>query len=340
MKQFEVGKWYRYKHPHGDYYLKCSKESELPRIYYEDYINTKESKYNKQSESYFNNEYVTNIEVPVSGIQQYLPEGHPDKQPKKFKAGDWLIREKDGSSANKVTKGNAYQIITVSTNQVTVKNDNGKIESFILSNFRRAKPGEIPQEKWIPKVGDWVQVINNSGEEFILQIKKDNGGTWFYGDKIGSYYKYKAKRKALPHEIPSQEMSKEELLARARRLYPPGTRYKDVDGRDYVFVVGADNYWVNYELGKDKIVSICAAKTDRNQSSGEYIWRNGKWAEIVEPASAAEMIKESYDWSGKVSSQSWESKPAPKPRLILLEDNELLSVKCDNEVKIKLIDYV
>ncbi len=81
-------------------------------------------------------------------------------------------------------------------------------------------------------------------------------------------------RKALPHEIPKAELSKEELLAEAKRRYPIGTKYKSIwDSENKMSHIGIN------------ICRACGIQLDKHgivDGSNNYLYYNGKWAEIVE----------------------------------------------------------
>lgn len=62
------------------------------------------------------------------------------------KKGDWIIRIQNGDSANKVTKGKAYQIIEhrPGVGSVRLVDDSGNQDFFTFNRFRKAEPHEIP----------------------------------------------------------------------------------------------------------------------------------------------------------------------------------------------------
>lgn len=76
MKTFKKDKWYYYRHPEGIYYLK-SKDNSQGRIYYSEYIWVKGHRH-YYSERHYDNEHVTDEEVPMEEIKNYLPKDHPD----------------------------------------------------------------------------------------------------------------------------------------------------------------------------------------------------------------------------------------------------------------------
>lgn len=78
---FIEGKWYIYNK--GEYYLRCCKSGyTVSTIYYSEYIKTSDKGYRKlQMNSNISNSNVSDIEVSLIDIQQYLPEGHVDLLP-------------------------------------------------------------------------------------------------------------------------------------------------------------------------------------------------------------------------------------------------------------------
>ena len=82
--KFEVGKWY--KHENG-YYGKLmleNRDNKFPVKFPSSEYITQSGEYNTNG-TYFNISSMIPIEVPLSEIQQYLPEDHPDKIKKRTK---------------------------------------------------------------------------------------------------------------------------------------------------------------------------------------------------------------------------------------------------------------
>lgn len=78
--KFEKGKWYLYKHPSTNYFFKCGKKSSDSEIWVSEYINLEEKKHSRYEDVRpFKDPNVTDIEVFLDEIQQFLPENHPDK---------------------------------------------------------------------------------------------------------------------------------------------------------------------------------------------------------------------------------------------------------------------
>ena len=79
--KFEVGKWYKlnFKSQPSNYLLKCIKLNEKS-FYYSQYIILDKSKLSNSKVSYgpYSIDMIGDV-VPIEEIQQYLPNGHPDK---------------------------------------------------------------------------------------------------------------------------------------------------------------------------------------------------------------------------------------------------------------------
>lgn len=81
-KSFIEGKWYLYKHSTNDFYLRCSKNS-INTLHYSEWISPKEFSspfYGKTNGSNYNNDFVTDIEVSIDKVKEFLPINHPDLQ--------------------------------------------------------------------------------------------------------------------------------------------------------------------------------------------------------------------------------------------------------------------
>lgn len=147
--KFKKGKWYKYL---GDgYALRCSKDSNT-EIIYDSYINLTTKKYTEDSNRY-NNQYVTNIEIPLSEIRQYLPEGHPDLIEKKSLAGRYVKCKH--SDKRYFTTNKYYKIIEGEEfikGGVMIVDDDGDVTSLhdSFDDF------ELMLEGFIPEVDDFV----------------------------------------------------------------------------------------------------------------------------------------------------------------------------------------
>ena len=139
------------------------------------------------------------------------------------------------------------------------------------------------EEQWIPQVGDYVitEGYSDSYDGRILKITKIDSNRYYYFevfdkgyyDKEHNFGKKSILRKALPHEIPTQELSKEDLLAEAKRRYPVGTQFKSA-------LIGDTNPYIGYV--KKGMYFSKSENVIWNGDSVGFIYHNGKWAEIVE----------------------------------------------------------
>lgn len=139
------------------------------------------------------------------------------------------------------------------------------------------------EEQWIPQVGDYIitKGYSDSYDGRILKITKTDSNRYYYFevfdkgyyDKNHNFGKKAILRKALPHEIPTQELSKEDLLAEAERRYPVGTQFKSA-------LIGDTNPYVGYV--KKGMYFSKSENVIWNGDSVGFIYHNGTWAEIVE----------------------------------------------------------
>lgn len=87
MMKFKVGIWYLYNHSDQPYYFKCGKE-DIDVIHYSEFINPV-AKTHSPNGSSFNNEFVTDVEISLEEIQEYLPANHPDRKSNKVDTTDY-----------------------------------------------------------------------------------------------------------------------------------------------------------------------------------------------------------------------------------------------------------
>jgi hypothetical protein len=129
------GKWYKKE---NNYYIKCHSHTvSLSILSYEVIYNGKFESY--QQFKTFDN-ILTDKEVSIEEIQQYLPAGHPDKiqlNPE-FKVGDWVIRIIENHGVHYF--GRIFQISKVHEDRVECESDDS---THVLSSIRHATPEEI-----------------------------------------------------------------------------------------------------------------------------------------------------------------------------------------------------
>jgi hypothetical protein len=286
--KFEKGKWYKFNncwyakfeviHGSGTYW----KFSENIDIH---------GKYNKNPHQVTEWKTVPIVLVEnLSEIQQYLPDGHLDKQPKTL-------------SINDLVEGGIYYFKN-SAGEFIFKYD-GNIGSckYIRKDFRIFSHGDftvrydeiklaVPQErKWLLtcikqdkfieqseldkyddegnliqnfEFGKWYKA--NSGHLYYIKSKKE-----FYGfNNCTGWVNYTHGDLNLNGFIPAtdQEVS-DRLLEYARSKYPVGTKFKSCYQQDLATVIDLNYKWVDYYKAVEN-------------SNGGWVYQLGKWAEIVE----------------------------------------------------------
>jgi hypothetical protein len=161
-KKFEVGKWYKNVGKKQNYIAKFEKYwgENTKKLKCTEYIYN--NKYCKSSSGYLQINNKTE-EISLKEIQEYLPEGHPDKiKENKYipKVGDWIWGKPN--IENKIMlgkvikdKGCYYQCDF----NGTILN----IDSKDFHTIKKAKENEIPKE--------YVKCIKTNGTIFILNKK-------------------------------------------------------------------------------------------------------------------------------------------------------------------------
>lgn len=152
--KFEKGKWYYYEHGENGkdkYYLKYDKHNSS-NFYYIEYIRLMKNAKAIRQVSNVPFKFMYNIkEVPLSEIQQYLPNGHPDKIKQEVKEDvksieEWSVGSYAVALINAVNyystkKGDIYLI---RKNHIADNLTNGNIDlTFIL-------PRDPEEFKWFP----------------------------------------------------------------------------------------------------------------------------------------------------------------------------------------------
>jgi len=157
------------------------------------------------------------------------------------------------------------------------------------------------EEQWIPQVGDYVitKGYSDSYDGRILKITKIDSNRYCYFevfdkgyyDKNHNFGKKSILRKAFPHEIPTQELSKEDLLAEAERRYPVGTKYwnlnraggKSVPDNTIEELPVIDKNWKFEIADTDSMdgTDIIVVRDKEGQTHG-WVYAQNTWAEIVE----------------------------------------------------------
>lgn len=170
----------------------------------------------------------------------------------------------------------------------------GKKSAITLASIRKALPDEISGD-WQPKVGEYavmedaggwsydpknngcVGLIDKVGMKYVddkdvlaISGKLVNPKVECYGGKFNnipiSAFGKMVCRKALPHEIPQ-----EDLLKEAKRRYPVGTTYLCASSSECRYTVVAQNF---ADMGGGTIWG---------ESGKGCLRKAGRWAEIVRP---------------------------------------------------------
>lgn len=179
-----------------------------------------------------------------------------------------------------------------------------KYELEQLSKFFNKK-----QEQWTPQVGDWiysnrlgcwdyneckhpVKIVEIKDDKFRYDLFSNTKTNSFKKGDISEYYGFSGiVRKALPHEIPTQELSKEDLLAEAKRRYPVGTKYwnlnraggKSVPSNTIEELPVIGKNWKFEIADTDSIdgTDIIVVRDKEGMTHG-WVYAKNTWAEIVE----------------------------------------------------------
>lgn len=294
--KFIEGKWY--KGESNNIYIKFSsieKCNGYDRIHYTERIyDSKHKVISDYWASDYLEKFALNNPVDISEIQQYLPDGHPDKiKPmEKSLVGRYVKTIYNWTKWG--IKKDEYLKILEDRDNCFIYEKYGVADKPISKYFELMPEGfEPPKEsEWIPQVGDWIVVTKNDNsyntnqKEFIGQICEyySLSSYWINNHNVkGDYEKYEKIccdnypfRKAEPHEIPNNttqevitEMSKEELLEEAKRRYPVGTNFKSPYSGNEIKIVG-----INFKFNTNE-------KDIYEVNTNGFVYYEGKWAEIV-----------------------------------------------------------
>lgn len=185
--KFEVGKWY-YFEAYYDKIPNIAKCDELDN----DTFSTKEwvminnrKEYISTGAWYYNQMY--NIkELSIKDIQQYLPDGHPDKI-KGFKVGDWVYAEESYNNDDfRRDNGHKDKFIPIFQIQEIrgswARPVKGGCSEINIKLLRYATPEEIAKANEAKvnesefKIGDWVKWKSSSSGDSYQVTKLSNKG--------------------------------------------------------------------------------------------------------------------------------------------------------------------
>lgn len=251
-----VGKYYTFKSGSGITYWFRFKEIKNSHLYSsgfrDDYYN------NNWKEKESNLIFIENL--TFKEVTEQEAKGIVEKEENQYKVGGWVKVISSSYGTNPYKIGGYYQIVSISSNGnlflITEEHPQG------LCMY----PSECewvgmnkPEEKWIPKVGEWVYILgvrhaeNNNyfpkGKVFKISRINDD---CIYVDitdnpcKIeGTATEITACRKALPHEIPNNQPKVDDNTQTIQ--YNPETKCIMYKGRDLT-----QNYThFNWDLSKD-----------------------------------------------------------------------------------------
>lgn len=178
----------------------------------------------------FNNDKKWELLTDLSEIQDYLPEGHPDKivKPKSL-VGRYLKALVDNAESTRIDKGE-YALITEGYSNITRVKDGRS--NFIYSSHKIGEtwelmpegfepPKETVKEEWVPKVGDWVVSLENKGnyrkKGDVFQVLEVDSNSIYYKKDTNGYIN--TFRPAEPHEIPLTVMEYKEPPTKVKPKY-------------------------------------------------------------------------------------------------------------------------
>jgi len=217
MEKFKVGKWYKNLGSLRSWYAKATDKSKMTegyKFWHAEYINDK-GKYKKNSSNSWLDWTDSVRECDLSEIQQYLPDGHPDK-----------IKEESRSWCVNVTKENREVV------KKWMDNKDYGITTGSYYGIRKS---------------DYKKFGNMSEHHFDKIISTEE----FYS-KIG------------------HKERDNELLEKAKRKYPVGTKFNSLGGHKNVKVTNSYEYHPNENI-----------RTIVNNGGILYSANTKQWAEII-----------------------------------------------------------
>lgn len=276
--KFEVGKWYKAKNDSNLYYIKFKRRDGYG-IHGETMYVGIGAKY-KEEDFWANNNFEKQALnkgalIDLTEIQQYLPEGHPDKIVKnpKFEVGKWY-RVTDGknkaigkslwyakslSVLNGVIKAGEYWHDYLSTDGCFGSIGDYTFTEVPLSEIQQYLPDGHPDKiKIEEKIPEYVECISWEGKYCaageVYPIVKYNEDIRYVTCKSPHFtsgnisctagkFKFSTKEAYEAQFNKVKEMTPEELLEKAIREYPIGTIHGGVSGTGN-FKVTKTPYWL------------------------------------------------------------------------------------------------
>ena len=318
--KFEVGKWYKI---FDQWYAKFKTIHRQGTFWQYNESITSKGNYDNISHNITMSDINAGLKIELltdlSEIQQYLPDGHPDKikpmEINEFKKGDYIVIVSGRKNCKHVVDNFIYKQITKS-NALFAEIDNfgtpHRTTSVQIDNtldkWRYATPEEIAEYNKLGKpydvttlnnnpeyleciensiditLGKIYKVISSSENRFTI---KDDVSTNTWSVNILQCKSFKPSTK--------EAYDRQELLEEAKRRYPVGTKFKLAhDSSKQSYVKHANYFW-----GTSNNI-YCAQHSSGNDfdnfTYNGCIYSEGKWAEIISETKSEEWKPQIDDW--------------------------------------------
>jgi len=194
--KFKVGNWYEYYE--GKFYIKFKKLESGGTVWCSEYINLSDSMFIDNSSGCGNiTQYTKVIEVPLSQISKYLPDGHPDKIKSEpvviFEVGKWYEEnDKFYFKFSNIEGQKVYCSQFINREDAVHKNYSGSCG--YVGDYKIAKevspeeyskylpdghPDKIKSEPFVKfEVGKWYEYYDK--DKFFFKFKELNGSGYLH----------------------------------------------------------------------------------------------------------------------------------------------------------------
>lgn len=247
--KFEVGKWYKYSAEyinHKTYAKYSSNQSVSGRFYYDEIITENNGFKKGHNWSILTCNPV--LLTDLSEIQQYLPENHPDKIKRKTKKVEDLKYPDAVHCSSKEQHDKVKQF-------ANIRDYDGNYYYLIGAGGRREKP--------------WDGTCGSNPESRTTYTNYEFSAIIFPEEKVET----------------KSKLSKEELLAEAKRRYPVGTKYKCANG---ILSPGAEEC---FEITHGDELKFFDDSNQKIDAIGRwFVYYNGNWAEMVSGPTVEEEV--------------------------------------------------
>lgn len=249
--EYEVGKWYVFKNNSespSKLYAKFKSLSQTKEYFYYTELITY-----SEGHEYYDGDWFSPykcIPATIEEIQQYLPDGHPDK----------IQPEMPSETKRRYGLG-----------KIKFK---GKKGGNHISTYFAEHDSDIPREKIqhgstiLYEDYQYAEIVDFYNEYYLVRYK----------DRSNNYVTLGFLEDVLEPYVEAK--SKEDLLKEAKRRYPVGTKYKCANGstvKDISTVEASDTI---------RYFNIISDNIDIMYKG--YLYYNGRWAEIVEESKPEE----------------------------------------------------